>query len=85
MASDHRSTSDLLKILEALEREPWRFGFLDTLRRLECAYADRPRLGEAARAIDEPIRLGQEPSMIFAPAEIAALERPEAGRPPRLL
>ncbi|MGD8206844.1 MAG: type VI secretion system baseplate subunit TssG [Thiohalocapsa sp.] len=85
MASDHRPATDDLALLGALERQPWRFGFLQTLRRLECLYADRPRVGESARPADEPMRFGQEPSMIFAPAELAALHRSAAGRPPRLL
>ena len=85
MADDHRSPPDHLALLQALEREPWRFGFMHTLRRLECFHADRPRVAESARPADEPIRLGQEPSMIFAPAELAALRRSEGGRAPRLL
>lgn len=85
MAGDHRSTSDDLALLQELQREPWRFGFLQTLRRIECLHPDRPRIGEAGRAAEEPIRLGQEPSMTFAPAELAALQRSESARAPRLL
>jgi type VI secretion system protein ImpH len=85
MAGDHRPTPDHLALLLALEREPWRFGFMQTLRRLECLHADQPRVAESARPTDEPIRLGQEPSMIFAPAELAALRRSAGGRLPRLL
>ncbi|KAA6187368.1 type VI secretion system baseplate subunit TssG [Thiohalocapsa marina] len=85
MATDHRPTPDALALLSALEREPWRFGFLQTLRALECQHAERPRLGETVRAADDMVRLGQEPSLIFAPAELAALRRSGTGRAPRLL
>jgi type VI secretion system protein ImpH len=70
--------------LEALGRAPWRFGFLHTLRRLDCAGPQRPRIGASPRAADDPIRLGQRPSMRFAPAELAGLERTARGRPNRL-
>ncbi len=85
MAGDHRSAPDPLALLAELEREPWRFGFLQTLRQLECLQPDRPRIASSAKASDDPIRLGQTPSMLFAPAELAALQRREAGRMPRLL
>lgn len=70
--------------LDALRREPWRFGFLQTLRRLDCVQATRPRLGQSPGAADDPIRLGQRPSMRFAPTELAGLEPTPAGRPHRL-
>lgn len=72
-------------LLAELGREPWRFGFLHTLRRLDCLQADSPRIGASARPVFDPIRLGQQPSMRFAPSELAALEWPGEGRPPRLL
>jgi type VI secretion system protein ImpH len=70
--------------LEALRRAPWRFGFLQTLRRLDCAQPGRPRIGGSPRAADDPVRLGQRPSMRFPPAELAGLDRTAAGRPDRL-
>ncbi|MGB5835312.1 MAG: type VI secretion system baseplate subunit TssG [Thiohalocapsa sp.] len=85
MAGDHRPAPDALALLSELEREPWRFSFLQTLRQLECCYPERPRVASSAKAADDPIRLGQAPSMIFAPAELAALQRREAGVPPLLL
>jgi type VI secretion system VasI/ImpG family protein/type VI secretion system ImpH/TssG family protein len=50
--------------------EPWRYGFISLLRRIG---AD-PRLdpvGTARRPQAEPFRLGQAPSLAFAPREIA--------------
>lgn len=76
---------EMAALLVGLAREPWRFGFLHTLRRLDCLQPERPRMGASPRAADEPVRLGQRPSMRFAPAELAALEPPAGGHPPRLL
>jgi len=73
------------RLFAALARTPWRFGFFQTLRQLDSLQPERPRLGMTTRASDDPIRLGQEPSLIFAPAELAALLPPGSGQPPRLL
>ncbi len=54
--------------------EPWRYGFISLLRRIG---AD-PRLdpvGTARRPQAEPFRLGQAPSLAFAPREIATRVR----------
>lgn len=73
------------RLLAELAHAPWRFGFFHTLRRLECLQPEHPRLGASARPQDESIRLGQAPSTIFAPAELAALQPASAQRPARLL
>ena len=76
--------TDALTFLAALEDAPYRHDFYQTLRRFECLYASKPRWGQARRPIDEPVRLGQEPDLSFAPAPLASFERGEGGRPPRL-
>ena len=73
-----------LSFLEALSREPYRYDFYETLRRLECLYPDRPRWAMARRPSAEPIRLGQDPDLAFAPAPIASLEFGRDGALPRL-
>jgi type VI secretion system protein ImpH len=72
------------ELLEELERAPYAFDFHVALRRLECAYRDRPRLGTAVRPTDEPVRLGQDPTMSFAPAEVAAFVPADEGSAARL-
>jgi type VI secretion system protein ImpH len=83
-ASFPRSAA-LDEIFEMLARAPHEFDFFQVLRRLECACRDRPRLGEATRPSDEMIRLGQEPSLVFAPASLAGLRPGREGAPPWLL
>lgn len=63
-----------------LEAEPWRFHLYRALRLLEAWHADRPRLGRAVRLKDEPVRLGQEPSLAFAPSTLASFRRGSDGR-----
>jgi len=75
--------ADALAFFTALAAEPYRFDFYQALRRLECLYDDKPRWGEALRPVDEPIRLGQDPDLAFAPAPLASFET-NGGRPPRL-
>jgi type VI secretion system protein ImpH len=76
--------TDALSFLSAVSREPYRYDFYHTLRRLECLYDTRPRWGTALRPIEEPVRLGQEPELTFAPAPLASLELGREGAPPRL-
>jgi type VI secretion system protein ImpH len=41
------------------------------MRLLECVFRDRPRLGQSVRPGDDPVRLGQEPHMVFPAGTIA--------------
>ncbi len=76
--------TDALNFLSEVAREPYRFDFYQTMRRLECLYQNKPRWGTALRPIDEPVRLGQDPDLAFAPAPLASLEFGKDGAPPRL-
>jgi type VI secretion system protein ImpH len=84
MAGENRDPGAAVALGEAIAREPWKFHFFQALRRLECAYPDRPRLGESVRASVDPVRLGQDPSMTFAPAMLSGFESRGDGLPPRL-
>lgn len=79
-----RRTGDPLTLLRKLEEAPFEHDFFQVLRRLECLYKDRPRIGCAARPQEEALRFGQEPALDFAPAALSALEN-RGGHPPRLL
>ncbi|MGH8219319.1 MAG: type VI secretion system baseplate subunit TssG [Steroidobacteraceae bacterium] len=76
--------TDAVELFAALVEAPYRFDFYQTLRRLECLYADKPRWGRALRPVEEPVRLGQEPELTFAPAPLAGFVPPADGRPGRL-
>ena len=74
-----------MRLYLALEEQPFAFHVFQALRRLECVHADRPRFGQSARPQDDPVRLGQEPSLNFAGASLARFEPGDRKRRPRLL
>ena len=76
--------TDTLAFLERLADAPYEYDFYQTLRRLECFYGDQPRWAEAHRPIDEPVRLGQDPDLAFAPAPLASFGREPGDAKPRL-
>ena len=76
--------TDAVAFIASLAEAPYRYDFYQTLRRLECLYSEKPRWAEALRPIDEPVRLGQDPDLSFAPAPLASCQLAQEGRPPRL-
>jgi type VI secretion system protein ImpH len=81
-SSDSRHRLD--ELLRAVEKDIEKYDFFALLRAIECAASDRARLGEATRPVEEPIRMGQEASLAFAPSTLAYFRPSEKGRPPRL-
>ena len=73
----------MLNLHEALASTPHRFGFFEALRRLQQASPELPRIGHSARPAEDPLRLGQPPSLAFAASTVASFERRD-GQPPRL-
>ena len=80
MSNDTSSESGLAtKLLAQLAETPWEHGFYQAMRRLEAQYRDRPRFGDSVRPAQDAVRLAQEPSVVFAPATLAALEPEQDG------
>ena len=75
--------ADALAFFAELAAAPYQYDFYQTLRRLECLHQGKPRWGQALRPVDEPVRLGQDPDLSFAPAPLASFERQD-GKTPRL-
>ena len=84
MASKGRPASGSITPEQALANEACRFGFYQALRRLECAHAEKPRLGQSRRPVDDAVRLTQEASLAFAPSELASFTAGENGSAPQL-
>jgi type VI secretion system protein ImpH len=55
------------------QRTPWQAGFLSLLRAIAARDPQMPAPGTARLPREEPFRIGQQPSMAFAPREIASL------------
>ncbi len=85
MATDSRRAPDPVGLLDAIGAEPYRFDFYQAVRRLEAAYPQSPRVGDARRCREEPLRFGQQVSLAFAPSTVSELvPRTERGTPARL-
>ena len=67
-----------------IQARPWDWDYHQVLRCFECLHPELPRLGQARRPADEPLRLGQAPALDFAPASLAALQPGRDGAAPRL-
>lgn len=63
-----------------LVEQPFEHDLFMLLRRLD-AQGGHPLLGRAPRPRDEPLRLGQEPSMAFAPSNVSGVEVDQDGAP----
>jgi len=80
MADAAGQSTGSVDVLRELETRFACFEFFAAMRRVECAYPAAPRLGRSARAGDESVRLGQVPSLQFAPTMFVAAERLADGR-----
>lgn len=58
---------------------PWKLSFLGLLRHLSARHPELPPIGQACKPRDEPLRVGQQAALTFAPREIAQLQ-PLPGR-----
>lgn len=65
---------------EPLHQSPQRFTLFGALRLLEAENADCPRLGQSRRPSQDPVRVGQQPHLWFAPADVTAYEPGAPGR-----
>jgi len=79
-----RAMSDpLIRLFDELAAAPYAFDFFHLLRRIDALSPTAPRLGRALRPSFEPVRLGQDPELDFAPAAISSHEASEYA-PPRV-
>ena len=83
MAGENGPPPGSVTLLEPLAERPEQFTLFAALRLLEQAFADQPRLGEARKASDDPVRLGQTPTLAFAPTQISTFKS-EQDEPVRL-
>ena len=65
--------TDAVAFFHALEAAPYRYDFYQTLRRIECLFDPKPRWGRSRRPADDPVRLGQDPDLSFAPSPLGGL------------
>ncbi len=81
MAREDRPATNALTALERAGREPHQFDFFALLRWLENCHRERPRIARSERPADDLVRLGQIPSLAFAPSTVAAFAPENPSRP----
>lgn len=64
-----------------IEAAPYAHDLFHLLRRLDAYNASNPRLGRAWHPAGEPVRIGQQPSLAFAPASVADARTNDGERP----
>ena len=84
MADEGRTTPNVLGLLRALSERPYDYGFFPAARQLECLFRERPRLGESLHPRDDPVRLGQDPHMGFAPSTLSSCQLGSNAGAPRV-
>ena len=80
MADAAGQSIDAIGLFKDLETRYASYEFFAALRRIECGAAHAPRLGRGARSADDPVRLGQVPSLAFAPTMFAEVKRLASGQ-----
>jgi type VI secretion system protein ImpH len=82
--TDRKAPHDIGELTRSLEKRPYEFGLFPLLRRIECLYDEKPRLGASQRPSEDPIRIGQEPATTFESASLTAFQIAEDAKPHRL-
>lgn len=62
---------------QQLMATPWRYDLFQLLRQLDARAGERYPLGRAPGPRFEPVRIGQQPSMAFAPSTVTAVKARE--------
>jgi type VI secretion system protein ImpH len=69
-------------VLRDMAAAPHKYDFFHALRLIEALHPAKPRLGQARRPVDEPIRLGQAADLSFAASSISRIALADrSGRP----
>ncbi len=76
----HRLTKLPETFWHGVRQTPWRYDLFQLLRRIDARGGERYPLGRAPLPKFEPLRIGQQPSMSFAPSTLAEVSlREESG------
>lgn len=78
------ASAEVSAMLQAIAAEPYSYDLWHLLRWLDAKHPQSPPLGRAPIPDLESIRVGQEPSPVFAPAQIHALHPGGDGERPHL-
>lgn len=76
-----RDQEALQRLWKQLEDAPYAHDLFQVLRRIQALSPTSPRLGEALRPRDEAVRLGQDPELDFAPANLHSFTTEHSAAP----
>lgn len=82
--ADRDTAQDIGRLISSLAQRPYEYGLFAFLRRFECLYPERPRLGRSHRPSQDPVRIGQEPATTFEPSNLTAFLPAQGDTPHRL-
>lgn len=68
-------------LLARVAQRPSHYDLFQALRRIEAVHPEQPRLGDALRPSDEPVRFNEEPALTFPPGAISKVEFGRQGGP----
>jgi type VI secretion system protein ImpH len=74
MAGENGNKTEAVTLLRDIQQAPHRFGFFQTVRRINCHFGEMALTGTAYRPSEDPVRFGQIPYTNFAPSTLNALE-----------
>jgi type VI secretion system protein ImpH len=84
MAGEDRAKARALVLYPALQKTPYNFDFFQAIRQLECVHPGLSKVGYSIRPDEDPVYLGQDPSMVFAPSTLSSLTLSKNQGKPRL-
>lgn len=84
MASENGNKTEAVVLLKNIQQAPYRYGFYQAVRRINCQFNDMALTGMAFRPGEDPVRFGQNPYLSFASSTLSALEFNGPNGVPRL-
>jgi type VI secretion system protein ImpH len=84
MAGENRNKTEAVVLFKEIQQHPYRFGFYQAVRRINCQFKDMALTGKAYFPSEDPVRFAQIPYLSFAPATLSALTYNGPGGVPRL-
>lgn len=74
MAGENGNKTEAVVFLREIQQKPYRFGFYQTVRRINCYFNDLALTGTAYRPSEDAVRFGQTPYTSFASSTLNSLE-----------
>jgi type VI secretion system protein ImpH len=74
MAGAYGNSTESVELLREIKLEPYRYGFFQAVRRINCNFSDMAQTGTAFRPSEDPVRFTQVPFTNFAPSTLNSLD-----------